>query len=30
MKPVSDLVEALDHEERAASLIGECALGVAA
>lgn len=30
MKPVNDLVDALDHEERAASLIGECALGMAA
>ncbi|WP_420104508.1 hypothetical protein [Bosea sp. (in: a-proteobacteria)] len=30
MRPVNDLVDALDHEERAASLIGECAMGMAA
>lgn len=30
MKAVNDLVDALDHEERAASLIGQCALGMAA
>lgn len=30
MRPVSELVDALDDEARAAHLIGECALGVAA
>jgi len=30
MKPVNDLVDALDNEARAASLVGECALGIAA